>query len=90
MGIENIEQVADVVATKSLDHARVKQTKKVPATAKQCIYFKDVECRAPLCDMEACQKCPEGHGFCSRTLLIKRMVQKLMIICIGIFFFCDF
>lgn len=86
MDIENIEQVSDVVATKSLNNARVKQAKKVPATAKQCIYFKDVECRAPLCDMEVCQKCPEGHGFCSRTLLIKSMIRKVMIFFIGIFF----
>ena len=92
MDIENIEHIAveDVVATKSLNNSPVKMKKQVPATAKPCVYFKDVECRAPMCDMEVCQKCPEGHGFCDRTLLIKRMIQRVMLFFIGFILFCDF
>ncbi len=86
---EAIEQVTEVPATKNMSGAKVKNAKKVVATAKPCIYFPDVECRAPVCDMEVCQRCPEGHGFCSRTLLLKRMIQRVLMFLVALLFFSD-
>lgn len=90
MGAENIERIGDVMAAKPLNDTRIKASKKVPATAKQCLYFKDIECRAPLCDMEMCQKCPEGHGFCSRTILLRQLVSRVLMFIVCFLVFADF
>jgi hypothetical protein len=79
MQIENMELVSDVPSMQKMSGARVKNSKKAAFTAKMCVYFKDTECRAPVCDLSICQKCPEGHGFCQRVSFMRKMVQKVLL-----------
>jgi hypothetical protein len=77
MGMENIEQIADVESPKSVGETRVKNTKKIFRDVKMCLIYKDMECRIPVCDMKACEKCNNGHVYCTRVAFIKNMLQKV-------------
>lgn len=83
MGPENIEQVHEISGARSVGQTKVKNTKKILVAAKMCVYFKDTECRIPVCDMKACEKCPEGSVYCTRVAFIKSMLQKILV-----FLFC--
>lgn len=89
METESIEHVADVSSPKSLGGSKVKNTKKILAGAKMCVYFKDMECRIPFCDMKACEKCNEGYIFCTRVNFIKGMLNKILLFFIGIVLFFE-
>jgi hypothetical protein len=89
METEGIEQVADVSSPKSVSGSKVKNTKKILAGAKMCVYFKDMECRIPVCDMKACEKCSEGHIFCTRVNFIKSMLKRILLFIIGVVFFFE-
>ena len=84
---ENIEQVADVPSPKSVSGGRVKNMKKIRLDAKMCVYFKDMECRIPFCDMKACEQCNSGYIYCARVTFIKNMLQRVLsfFICLMIF-----
>lgn len=30
-----------------------------------CMYFKNIICRIPFCDLEVCSKCPKGYVYCA-------------------------
>lgn len=80
MNAENIEIVAEVPAAKSLSQSKVKNFKRaMSVTGKMCVYFKDMECRIPMCDMKACEKCTEGSTYCTRVTFIKNLVKKILI-----------
>lgn len=79
MEIDAIELVSDVPSMKKISESRVRNFKKVAVAVKMCVYFKDKECRVPVCDMTICQKCPEGHGFCQRISFVRKMVQKVLL-----------
>ena len=83
MGPEIIEQVREVRGARSVNQAKVKTAKKITVAAKMCVYMKDTECRMPVCDMKICEKCPEGHVYCTRVAFIKNMIQKILM-----FVFC--
>ena len=83
MGTEAIEQISDVSSPKSVSGSKVKNTKKVSSAVKMCIIFKDMECRIPLCDLKACEKCNEGYVFCTRVNFIKSMLQKVLLFFLG-------
>lgn len=89
METEAIEQVADVPAAKSLSQSRVKNAKRIVSSGKMCVYFRDMPCRTPVCDMKICEKCPEGGAVCLRINFIKRMVQKILIFIIGLIVFSE-
>jgi len=78
MKAESIEQVSDVSSPKSLSESKVKNAKKVSSKVKMCVYFKEMECRIPICDLKACEKCNEGYVFCTRVNFIKNMLQKIL------------
>ena len=78
METQAIEQVADVSSAKSVSGSKVKNTKKITSTAKMCVMFKDMECRIPVCDLKACEKCNEGYVYCTRVNFIKNMLQKIL------------
>jgi len=84
MGTESIEQIADVSSPKSLSESKVKNAKKVSLKAKMCVYFKDMECRIPFCDLKACEKCNEGYIFCTRVNFIKNMLQRILMFFVGL------
>jgi hypothetical protein len=79
MEMEGMELVSDVPSMKKISDSRVKNSKRAAITVKMCVYFKDKECRVPVCDMTICQKCPEGHGFCQRVSFMRNMVQKVLL-----------
>lgn len=83
MGPETVEQVHEVNSARSIGQAKVKNAKKIAVAAKMCVYFKDTECRIPVCDMKVCEKCPEGNVYCTRVAFIKNMIQKILM-----FVFC--
>ena len=74
---QQIEQVSDVPMTTPLGEAKVKNTKRVAMKMKPCIYFKDMDCRAPVCDMDVCSKCPEGTGICMNMDFMKKMIKRV-------------
>jgi hypothetical protein len=79
MVMENIEQVADVGSPRSVNESKVKHTKKIRRDSKMCVIFKDMECRIPVCDLKACEKCNEGYVYCTRVNFIKNMLQKVFL-----------
>ena len=83
MGTEAIEQISDVSSPKNVSGSKVKNTKKIAQGAKMCVFFKDMECRIPLCDLKACEKCNEGSVFCTRVSFIKSMLQKILLFFLG-------
>jgi hypothetical protein len=80
---EVIDRIHEVSGARSIGQAKVKNAKKIIVAAKMCVYFKDTECRIPVCDMKVCEKCPEGHVYCTRVAFIRTMVQKILL-----FVFC--
>ena len=78
MQAEGIEQIIDVGSPRSASESKVKNSKKVFASTHMCVYFKDMECRIPMCDMKACEKCNEGYVYCTRVNFIKSMVSKIL------------
>ena len=78
MQTQAIEQVADISSTKSVNGSKVKNTKKLISPSKMCVMFKDMECRIPVCDLKACEKCNEGYVYCTRVNFIKNMLQKIL------------
>jgi hypothetical protein len=89
MGTEGIEQIADVSSPKSVGGSKVKNSKRILAGAKMCVYFKDMECRIPVCDMKVCEKCNEGYIFCTRVNFIKSMLNRILLFFIGIVLFFE-
>jgi hypothetical protein len=89
MDAESIEQVADVSSPKSIGGAKVKNLKKIRSDVRMCIYFKDMECRIPVCDLKICEKCSEGHIFCTRVNFIKSMLQKVLLFLISFILFAE-
>jgi len=84
-----IEQITDVPLTMPLSHSRVKNAKHVAIKGKPCIYFKEMQCRAPVCDLEICERCPEGGAYCTRINFIKKLVQKILMLIVGFFILSD-
>lgn len=89
MEAEHIEQVADVSSPKSVSGGRVKNMKKIRLNAKMCVYFKDMECRIPFCDMKACEKCNSGYAYCTRVTFIKNMLQRILAFFVCLIIFAD-
>jgi len=89
MDTEAIEQIADVPAAKSLSQSKVKVAKKVVPSGKMCVYFRDMLCRTPVCDMKICEKCPEGGAVCLRINFIKRMLQKVLLLFVSLLFLSE-
>ena len=79
MDAEKIEQVTDVVSAKAVNDSKIKNEKKAVFSGKMCVYYKEMECRIPLCDMDLCSKCSEGYAFCSRVNYIKNMIAKILL-----------
>ena len=79
MQAESIEQIINVSSPRSASESKVKNSKKVFVSARMCIYFKDMECRIPICDMKACEKCNEGYVYSTRVNFIKSMIQKILL-----------
>jgi len=86
---ENIGQISNIPLTASVNESKIKDEKKTTTltNGKKCIYFKDMLCRIPVCDMQACEKCNEGYIYCTRVNFIKSLLQKVLMffICILIF-----
>jgi len=89
MEMEHIELIADVPSAKPLSDARVKNSKKILPNGKMCTYYKNMECRAPFCDMDVCQKCPEGGAYCTRVAFIKKMITRVLIFIVSLLIFAD-
>ncbi len=89
MDAESIEQVADVSSPKSIGGSKVKNLKRIRAGAKMCVYFKDMECRIPVCDLKVCEKCSEGNIFCTRVNFIKSMLQRILLLLISFILFAE-
>jgi hypothetical protein len=89
MDTGSIELIHDVPMTKPLDGAKVKNMKKINRMTKTCVFFKDMECRAPVCDMEVCQKCSEGYGHCTRVALMKSMIQRVLLLIVSFLLFSE-
>jgi hypothetical protein len=89
MAIENIEQVADVGSPRSVNESKVKHTKKLRPDLKMCVFYKDMECRIPVCDMKACGQCNEGYVYCTRVNFIKDMLQKIFLFLLMFILFTD-
>ncbi len=83
MDAEKIELVSDVVSAKAVSETKVKNDKKVVLAGKPCVYFKDMECRIPLCDMDVCSKCDQGFAYCTRVNYIKSMIQRILMFIIA-------
>jgi hypothetical protein len=79
MDTEKIEQISDIVSAKAVNGSKVKNTKKAETNGRMCVYFKDMVCRIPLCDMDACSKCSEGSQYCMRVSYIKSMIQRILL-----------
>jgi hypothetical protein len=79
MQTENIEQIAGLTSPRSVNESKVKNSKKISSSVKMCVFFKDMECKIPFCDMKACEKCNEGYVYCTRINFIKSMVQKILL-----------
>jgi len=84
MEAEAIEQIKDVSSPKNISGSKVKNTKKVSSAVKMCVIFKDMECRIPICDLKACEKCNEGYIFCTRVNFIKNMLQRILMFFVGL------
>lgn len=82
-------QIADVPHATALSQSRVRNAKRVGIKGKPCIYFKDMLCRTPMCDMKICEKCPEGGAVCLRINFIKNMLQKILIFFISLIFLSE-
>jgi len=78
MDAELVEHIKEVPSAKPLNGSRVKNSKKISISVKMCVYFKDMECRVPVCDMKVCEKCPEGGVYCTRVSFIRSMVSKIL------------
>ena len=81
MEIENIEQIKDIVKMDSPSQSKLRSKKAVNKVSfKPCIYFNDVECRIPVCDMETCEKCPKGYIYCMdvKPNYLKQMLHKII------------
>jgi len=89
MDTQAIEQIADVPPAKSLSQSKVRVAKKVVPSGKMCVYFRDMQCRSPVCDMKICEKCPEGGAVCLRINFIKSMLQKILIFFITLIFISE-
>ncbi|MFH1710408.1 MAG: hypothetical protein ABH860_04975 [bacterium] len=83
MRAEGIEQISETSSIMSVSESRVKNARKIFSSAKMCAFFKDMECRIPVCDLKACEKCNEGHVYCTRVSFIKNMIQKVLLFFIG-------
>lgn len=82
----DIAHISDIPRAMPMSGSKVKDMKRVALKGKPCIYFKDMQCRAPVCDMKACEKCPEGTFLCARINFIKRMVQRILMIFVSMIF----
>ena len=82
---EKIGQISDIPLTASVNESKIKDEKKTVTmtNGKKCVYFKDMVCRIPICDMKACEKCSEGYIYCTRVNFIKSLIQKVLM-----FFIC--
>lgn len=89
METEGIEQIADVSSTKSVSGSRVKNLKRIRPGGRMCVFFKDMECRIPVCDLKACEKCNEGYIYCTRVNFIKNMLQRILMFFIGLIIFSE-
>jgi hypothetical protein len=86
---QQIEQIGDVPRTMPMGESRVRNAKKVTLKGKPCVYFKDMECRAPVCDMDVCSKCPEGTGICMNMDFMKKMIKRISIFILTLLLFSD-
>ena len=89
METEALEHVGEDVSAKPLNQSKVKNTKKISDGLKMCVYFKDMECRIPICDIKACEKCNEGQTYCTRVTFIKNLVQKILMFIVCVLIFTD-
>jgi len=86
---QSVEQISDVPHAAPLAESRVRNTKKVAIKIKSCIYFKDMDCRAPVCDMDICEKCPEGGAVCLKINFIKRMISRILALFVSFLFLSE-
>jgi len=88
---QSLEQIriSDIPQAMPLADSKVRNSRRVTIKGKPCIYFKDMECRTPMCDMKICEKCPEGGAVCLRINFIKSMLQKILIFFIGLIFLSE-
>jgi hypothetical protein len=89
MTTTSVEIVSDVISAKPLHDSRIKPSKKTEIAIKKCAFIKDMECRLPVCDMKVCEKCPEGHVYCTRIAFIKSLISKVLLLFICFFLFFD-
>ena len=89
MESQQIEQVNNVPYTVSVSGSKVRNAKRITLKSKPCIYFKDVDCRAPMCDMKVCEKCPEGTVICTKINFIKSMLQKVLMFLVALLIFAE-
>ncbi|MFC1767597.1 hypothetical protein ACFLZ2_03480 [Candidatus Margulisiibacteriota bacterium] len=87
METDNIEQVKEVAKINSTCDSKLeKKTKKINKTGgAPCIYFDDMLCRTPFCDLEICSKCPQGGIYC--TDKVPNPLRKLLHKVIGLAMF---
>jgi hypothetical protein len=88
---ENIGHISDIPLAASVNESKIKDEKKTTTmtNGRKCIYFKDMVCRIPVCDMKACEKCSEGSIYCTRVNFIKSLIQKVLMVFIGILIFSE-
>lgn len=45
-----------------------------------CMYFKNIICRVPFCDLEVCAKCPKGYVYCAtgNPNPLKKMLHRVI------------
>jgi len=79
---EGLDQIGDIANVNQSGGSRLER--KISKIGKPrgtpCIYFDDMVCKTPFCDMEICSKCPKGCSYCTDTSMnpLRKMLHKIV------------